>query len=209
MCRMYRELLLCALSVTVSAGAGAQSIDMGDRPEKASLVTQRQVRATLMESLRGTNLEALNFSEADVVVSAVPVKVPAPDLQVVRVTADPKRGVIDARLRCLRQECLPFCASVRPVTLPTSVNGQPFSILMSPRTERSGRLSKARPPLVSAGDAAKLFVVTPGIRISIPVICLQPGGVGQFIRLRAVTTGKVLMGKVESKGVLSSQGAGQ
>lgn len=206
---MYRWLLYWSLFVTASLASRAQPPNIGKESVEAHFVTQRQVRAALLESLRGTDLEALAFDEDDIAILAIPVKGSAPDLQVLRVTADAKRGVIEARLRCLRQECLPFCASVRPGAWPASANGQSMTIAMSPQTQLRAPPSKGQRPLVSVGDAAQLFVVTPGIRITIPVICLQPGSVGQLIRLRAVATGTVLMGRVESKGVLSNRGMEQ
>jgi hypothetical protein len=205
-----RRCLLSSLLVfvTISIVSWAQSVGPGNHSRELRFVTQRQVHAALLDSLRGTEFAVLNFGDADVAISAVPVKVPAPDLQVFRLTADPKRGVIEARLRCLRQECLPFCANVQ-VSLPDSMDRLSFSIPTTPPTERVIPLGKRQPPLMLAGEAAKLFVFTPGIRISMPVISLQSGELGQLIRLRAVATGKVLLGRVESKGVLSSRGVGQ
>jgi hypothetical protein len=209
MWRICRGLSVCVLSLSLPVGAWAQSVEIGKRLEKPFFVTQEQVRVAVLNSLQGTELGVINFSEADVVISTVPTKVTVPNLRVTRVAADFKRGLVEVRLRCQQRECLPFCASVRPASWPVSLSGKSLSVLVSPVAEESHSPGKRKPKLVNAGDVARLFVVAPGIRISIPVICLQAGEFGQFIRLRAVATKTVLMGKVESKGVLSSPGADQ
>ncbi len=201
---MYRYFFV--LFVLAMLVPWAQSADIGNDLAEAHFVTRQEVRAALLDSLSGTGLAALKFAESDVVLPAVPTKGLTPELQVVSVTANARKGLIEARLRCLHQECLPFCATVYSATLPKPLDALPPGISVNPRTVHGGPVGTSLSPLVRAGETARLFVITPGIRISVPVVCLQQGEAGQFIRLRALATGKMLVGRVESKGVLSSRG---
>jgi Chaperone for flagella basal body P-ring formation len=58
--------------------------------------------------------------------------------------------------------------------------------------------------LVQAGRQAILVMQGANIRITVPVICLQPGALSQEIRVRALTGQRVLTGEVIGAGMLQT-----
>jgi hypothetical protein len=88
---------------------------------------------------------------------------------------DPMLGRMELRIRCrMRRECLPFLAYVS-VRDPRQLTSRGFAV-------RDGN-----PPgnvMVKAGEHVLLTVQREGLRISLPVLCLNSARRGEVVRVR-------------------------
>jgi hypothetical protein len=98
-------------------------------------------------------------------------------------------------LRCLRPEnCVPFLVwdrEKKPSTIATGAASMHLA---------SGGSSAAR--LVKRGQTATLTWEQGGIRVVLPVTCLDAGGLGQFVRVRFPNAGRTLRAEVVGEGTL-------
>ncbi len=110
-------------------------------------------------------------------------------------------------MRCNRAEdCVPFLVwtSERNTSAAGTAKAQPGN--SDPRLSPD-QLSTLFPPqeserLVKAGQTATLSWDQGGIRIVLPVTCLDGGGLGQFVRVRFKNTARILRAEVLSDGTL-------
>lgn len=110
-------------------------------------------------------------------------------------------AVPEANLWLLRMEC-----SSRPACLPFEVllraRGQATANLPDTRT-KPGSLDpgvRLATPLVRAGQRVELAEEGSGMRLSAPVVCLEAGRMGQRIRVRNVSSGRVVVARVRAAG---------
>lgn len=106
--------------------------------------------------------------------------------RVVRDTWDP---ALKSRILFLRcdppNQCLPFVVRAPAFRPPQEI----------PKQIKAGRASRpragfaSRKPVLRAGQKTSLIWEEGGIRITVPVICLDAGGVGEQIRVRAARQG--------------------
>jgi len=116
-------------------------------------------------------------------------------------------------LLCLRPEdCVPFLVWTGPTKTPAdgiaksqagmtgglgpSAGSSPVSFSRLPATAGSAEL------LVKRGQTATLTWDQAGIRIVLPVTCLDAGGLGQFVRVRFMNTPRILRAEVVGEGML-------
>jgi len=101
-------------------------------------------------------------------------------------------------LRCLRAEdCVPFLVWAR-ATEPSEASAASYPNMRgTPQAERDSSVA-----LVKAGQTATLIWEQAGIRIVLPVICLEAGGAGQFVRVRFQTAARTLRAEVLGAGRL-------
>jgi Chaperone for flagella basal body P-ring formation len=198
----YKLIKFCLLSILAFAAVANANERTG-----AATVTPQQISIAIRQALRGSRLQGLTFADDTVAVSSVPAKSNLPDLQVVRITVDPKTNTLSARLRCPHRACLPFYATVEDVKGVELLSRE--SLLLSTVLPHSRRVSPSRPKLVHAGQIAKMAIASPGIRISMEVICLQSGIAGDSVRVRDIRTGKVFLAQVDSAGALTRNGGSQ
>jgi flagellar basal body P-ring formation chaperone FlgA len=150
---------------------------------------------------------------------SVPQGVP---LEVKKIFWDPALRNWEYSLRCLHPgDCVPFLIRARgrvargaysvPVvvmrrstirgplvrpSLPSSHSSQSL-----PGPEPTARLAGAQ-PLVRPGETVTLTWEEAGIRLVLPVTCLDRGGLGQSVRARMKTGGRVLRAEVVGEGKL-------
>jgi hypothetical protein len=114
-------------------------------------------------------------------------------------------------LRCARPEdCIPFLVWVQQEkTSPAKVDdarsggarGLAFRFEPSARTlAKAGENAAER--LVKRGQTAMLTWEQAGIRVVVPVTCLEAGGLGQFVRVRFKSTARTLLAEVVGAGTL-------
>jgi hypothetical protein len=105
-------------------------------------------------------------------------------------------------LRCAQpRDCVPFLVWVRE---PKVSSGG-----MSQRSHASGAYSSqvltsanGRGRLVEPGQRASLTWDQAGIRVVLPVTCLDAGGLGQFVRVRLQNAARILRAEVVGQGTL-------
>jgi len=134
---------------------------------------------------------------------------PNPSLQLVAVKWDRSQNALDFTLRCTRRSecsCLLVHASPSPelaAMLRASGPGAGPRLLVERRLAMVN-ISPPAPILVHAGKAAMLTAVLDGMHISLPVVSLQRGALGQTVRARDPATHKVFAARVVGAGALSA-----
>jgi Chaperone for flagella basal body P-ring formation len=117
---------------------------------------------------------------------------------------DNRQQAVQARLRCSsRASCAPFL--VRVVLTPSfsdhwrdelSSRSALNSIAMPTTT------SISPPPLTTRGKPATLILEDRGMRISVPVVCLEPGVLNQRIRVFDKQSRHVFLAEIVGAGLL-------
>jgi hypothetical protein len=83
-------------------------------------------------------------------------------------------------LRCRRPEqCIPFLVWSREPASEASLDG-----LLRARKTESAKTGSAEARLIKPGQTAMLTWEQAGIRVVLPVTCLEAGGLGEFVRVR-------------------------
>ena len=101
-------------------------------------------------------------------------------------------------LHCVRpEECVPFMVSARDP-------GQGSSPYAASSAESSTRVQSAAgfALLVRPGETAMLTWDQAGIRVTLPVTCLDAGGLGQYVRVRLKSTPQILRAEVVGNGTV-------
>lgn len=114
-------------------------------------------------------------------------------LQVTGAKPDIGQRTLEARLRCVdRSLCSSFLAFVTlPHAFPGITGGTMTATAPSANQSRpSGRIGSVQrttpgPGLVERGASAQLKMESGGVQISVPVVCLERGSLGEQIRVRA------------------------
>jgi hypothetical protein len=101
-------------------------------------------------------------------------------------------------VRCARLgECVPFLVWTREEKTQFRLASAPSGV---PRLPTTGRNGAAR--LVKPGQTATLTWDEAGIRIVLPVTCLDAGGLGQFVRVRFKNVARTMRAEVMGDGTL-------
>jgi hypothetical protein len=130
---------------------------------------------------------------------------PSPNLEVAGVSWDASRGTVQFVLRCRRQErCGSFL--VRVPVAPEMADAW--------RKKLGNGISRVRgkltaggegwPVLTRAGGRCRFSLENRAVRISMPVVCLQRGTLGQIIRVRDAANHQVFLGKIVGAGKVRS-----
>lgn len=99
------------------------------------------------------------------------------------------------RMECsTRVECLPF-----EVVLQTH-RSENSSIGTASAHSLPDSGNPLQAPMVRAGQRVQLAEQIPGMRLSAPAICLQAGSIGQRIRVRNASSGRVVLARVRAAG---------
>lgn len=144
------------LAVVLAAPAIAQPPDFS--------VGRERVRAAIARDLRLGDGEV---SELEIGTASL-ARVTEPELTVARQTVLPGGRVL-FRMQCHLQQCLPFFASARV----------PVGSVLRKRAE----LPREK-LILRANDRAMLRIVSEGMRISVPIVCLESGRAGETIKVR-------------------------
>lgn len=110
-------------------------------------------------------------------------------------------------LRCMRAEdCVPFLVWAGEPKTAASGGFTPYALSLSPSS------APARSPLgagaggaeapIKRGQTATLIWEQAGIRVVLPVTCLDAGGVGQTVRVRLKNAPRILRAEVVGEGML-------
>jgi hypothetical protein len=133
---------------------------------------------------------------------------PAAELHVTSVHAGYSPGTWLLRIDCSwRSDCLPFHAILRSPT--ASLRGQsaaalPAQVANQP-SELPGKPKPLRSPLARSGDHVLLVEERSGMRLQVPAVCLQSGGLGDEIRVQNLATRRVLLATVAGKNLVRVQ----
>jgi hypothetical protein len=107
-------------------------------------------------------------------------------------------GLATARLECAEaNQCLPFIVTLRMTAVPVAMS--------SPGRPPASTQSKPVPPAVHAGSPATLQLEGAHVHITLSVICLQNGGIGQTIRATSQDRSKVYIVQVIHEGMLEGR----
>lgn len=139
---------------------------------------------------RDSNSGGLSFGPLTLLGNPV-ANQPVPDLKIVKVERDIFHGEVRFTVRCVqRNECGMFLATVRQTQTFSSqlLSGRQALAGISPMT--------FKPLLVRAGAPAMLNLRNDAMNISLRVICLDRGSLGQIIRVRDAAGQKIFRAKV-------------
>jgi hypothetical protein len=134
-------------------------------------------------------------------------------LEPAKIAWNPALSSWEVSARCVRSaDCVPFLVRVRgdnplprtdrSVSSVGTINARPETKWPAPRLHVAELFPEAVKPLVRAGENATLSWDEAGIRLLVPVVCLEPGRVGQKVRARIVRGGRVVHAVVVSAGQL-------
>jgi len=112
------------------------------------------------------------------------------------------------RLNCdHRDQCLPFYAVLHYAELdPNSLPQFPDSSRASQRApDRGGTRKESSPPLALRGAEIELVEELSGMRLRVKAVCLQSGQLGERIRVRNLSTNRVLLATVAGEHLVRVQ----
>ncbi len=156
-----------------------------------SEIASLALRSLSAESRAGRAAQRLDCAAAQSVPEAAP-------LEVTKTFWNASLRRWEISLRCLRTEdCAPFLVwAAAPST------GQNYSSQSAPASLPLPQDSGRRGELIKRGQTATLRWDEAGIRIVLPVICLDAGGTGQTIRVRFKNAAHILRAEILSDGTL-------
>lgn len=195
--RFVAMVVLCGIlavrPISASEALDSESVQMriahtliGDSEPKSSLV---ELSRKLLMLTPGLSLDAwLEFRVAKIQAAS------QPGWHLVQMECAPRSG------------CLPFNVLVPPdVSLPevSSRGYVPEAKTGAGVPGLTRRLLMAQPPAAHRGDRVALVEQRSGMRLETPAVCLQAGSEGQTIRVRNLTTKRVVLAKVLDRKTVS------
>lgn len=115
-------------------------------------------------------------------------------LRVTSVRAGYSPGSWLLRLDCAsRRDCLPFHVLLRAPAV--DLNAQPTG-------KAPPNLPRTKSLVAHSGDHALLVEERSGLRLKVPVVCLQSGGLGDQVRVRNLATQRILVATVAGKNLV-------
>jgi Chaperone for flagella basal body P-ring formation len=103
-------------------------------------------------------------------------------------------------LRCVQSEdCLPFLLWVR---VPRALAAQMAESSSGSARGLPALETKGTERVVKSGQSATLIWDQAGIRVVLPVTCLDAGSLGEFVRVRLKSAPRILRAKVSGEGML-------
>ena len=160
-------------------------------PSQIAYVVARDLGWNLQDSSVPTTIRVL----------APDLRLP-PDAQVHVAAVFPSRtnGTWLLRMECSRRvECLPFGVALQGL-------GQMSPPVRAASEHFSAAADKGLLPLVvRAGQRVNLAEEISGMRLSVPAICLQAGRAGQRIRVRNLSSRRVVLARVRAAGEVAAE----
>jgi hypothetical protein len=138
--------------------------------------------------------EGLASAPVEIDCSAVPRIPEGAALEVTKKSWDPATLSWNVFARCAAAECLPFVLHVRDPNHADAAPGVAETRAVTKKTLAQ--------PLVRRGETVTLLWDQDGIRMTVPVVCLDPGEQGQRVRARVVHSGGSVRAVVVSAGLL-------
>jgi Chaperone for flagella basal body P-ring formation len=158
-------------------------------------LTRFLAAAALQEKIAGTTPDW----EREVDCAAAPAIPENAELAVVKTSWNGSLRRWEFRLHCLRTEdCVPFLLWIRKTK--TAITG--FSGLQPGGSGAEAKPGAISRPIVRPGQTATLVWDEAGIRVVLPVTCLDAGGLGQLVRVRFKSAPRVLRAEVLNDGTL-------
>jgi hypothetical protein len=134
-----------------------------------------------------------------------------PELEVTSIRRDAFAHDLVIHLRCRRREvCGSFLVLASPAPGTSEFSSRNFSDsaiasgLRASQQPVALRAHNSAPMLVEPGKSAVLVLQGQGMRITLPVVCLERGSLAQQVAVRDPQTRKILQAKVVGRGQLSS-----
>jgi hypothetical protein len=220
------SLLVCSALMSSAAMSSAQTVspapgcDIGAAAHGCGWPLQiESIRAILVRTL-GTR--ARQVAQAKILAPPdFTSREPAPELQLKQVVADPETGNLFAIMRCrVRQACGTFLVEMVPPHPAGGNAGEPTTGSPTTAAFVAGVRLPATAGMVDGGalvrphELARMVIEQDGLRISQPVVPLQPGRMGEVVRVRDPLTRRFFWGEVSGPGTLrpgprASQGRGE
>jgi hypothetical protein len=123
------------------------------------------------------------------------------NLVLLRAFWDPASREWEFSMRCAQaNDCVPFLVRARADVGRLSAAAFPHPLQPSP-TQSAG-ISLLPAPVVKPGDTLTLLWDQAGIRLVLPVVCLDRGGLGDAVRVRIKNGSRVLRAEVVGGGML-------
>ena len=135
--------------------------------------------------------------------AAIPNMAEDTPLELIRTSWNPGLHRWEFALRCVRAEdCVPFLLWLHEEnTLPARLPGAPSGALAA-RAPGAGSGGNGPERLVKRGQTASLTWDQSGIRVVLPVTCLDGGGLGQFVRVQFKNAPRIVRAEILSDGTL-------
>jgi len=168
------------------------SVALAAETRDSTALTTQRVALAMAQS--GWNVEAAQVK----FLSAVSIVGGDPRVQVVEV-APWVHNTLKAKLRCLDPHaCLPFYVLITGTAERREQSPDPVE--RTPRIAMSGEK-----PLMRSGDPATMIFANRGLRISMPVICLQNGRQGQTVRVASTDHRRFYKAEILGPGLLKAE----
>jgi hypothetical protein len=156
-----------------------------------TLVRRKVIAQTILSFLRTRNWKESDLPDVDALrwSGGVTTREEDPTLEVTRAVWDDRRQALAVRLRCLdRSLCASFLVDAPAKRLDSdgekSLTSQAsFTKRLRVATESRSHIAPG-PSLTQAGRHVSLILEGEALRISLPVVCLERGALGQQIRVR-------------------------
>jgi len=215
-------------TITLSAEKIAAYIPVGAREEvaippevvihrSARMLTREEVVAALKRALQSNKIPGLPSIEADDIHFSAPVHVSAADahLEVRRLDIDPALKQARFLLAVGDHHSLPFLATAdlrsTPSEVPSgdadrSASADLLAALRAvPSTSASIKVATSDITLVDPRRHASLHVASENMQMVLDVAPLEKGAFGQTVRVRVLSSGRVLRGQVTGESRLEAR----
>jgi hypothetical protein len=124
------------------------------------------------------------------------------EIELAKTTWNPGLKRWDFALRCVHTEdCVPFLVWARGADIYPEPQTEPQVRANATRRLRTGQVA-GRAPAVERGQTAMLTWEQGGIRVVLPVTCLEAGAAGQFVLVRFQNAPRTLRAEVVGPGVV-------
>ncbi len=162
---------------------------------------ETQLRAQVARAVARDLSISLSGSSAQLGMQVLGPQVRVPEqasLRVAAVHSVPAANTWLVRMECgSRRECLPFEVVLRGRTLDAAAGIGSRSAPSYPAPD-----SRIDAPLVQAGQRVQLAEDVSGMHLSTAAICLEAGSLGQRIRVRNVSSRRIVLARVRAAGQL-------
>ena len=188
-------LLSLACCMAAQSGAGQGLPAASSLPGQVAEAVARDLKIDSPEVLSERNLQVLTP------LSSLPA---GAALHVVSAKAGGDSGTWLLRLDCAsRRDCLPFHVLLHAAETDITLPGKRGTLTANPRSGSSARKSgTATAPVARSGDQVELVEELSGMRLRAKAVCLESGGLGEWIRVRNLATRRIVSAKIAGKAVV-------
>jgi hypothetical protein len=204
---------MSAVAVAFSWPYGAQALTGLQRAPSCTEVAEFLNRSAASRAVSGTR----EWGEENLECGVVGGKVAASPLELLKTNWNRSLRRWEFALRCAHPEdCVPFLVWSRggPRLSEKDSVGREAKFGQGSFPAKTSVLKMREPnqpgpgggePMVKLGQTATLTWEQSGLRIVLPVTCLEAGGMGEFVRVRFKNTPRILRAEVVGKAALRAQ----